>query len=160
MNKVRLFIVAMLCVPMALFAQDNIVKLSNGKLNATLNTGGNFTNEPEVKVESEAGMTQWEVDFGDHELEITGLKAPMTKAKVWQQLKKAAATKQEGLKLEVVSQDANHMLFKRTKDGEVGYRFMYAVTLKGKEYLINSDECDSLEDCKKLLVVAKTFKVL
>jgi hypothetical protein len=160
MNKVRLFIVAMLCVPMALFAQDNIVKLSNGKLNATLNTGGNFTNEPEVKVESEAGMTQWEVDFGDRELEITGLVAPLTKAKVMQQLKKAAATKKEGLKIEIISQDASHMFFKRTRDGEVAYRFMYIATQKGKDYMINSDECDSVEECKKLLVVAKTFKVL
>lgn len=156
------YIFLLLLVPTLLFAQ-NIVKtiaLDCAKFHATINNTTNFSDEPTIKVEeSEGRMKEVKIKFNsDARISIEPIPPGLTAKSIMSQFKSLAAKKQKDLVIKVLETGANHILISRTRDGKTIYKAMYIPTINKVTYLVSTNEVDSLENCKQLLVMAKTLK--
>jgi hypothetical protein len=154
---------AFLFITQIAIAQDastNIISLQSLGLNAELDTKGKFDSEVQMHADEEAGMKMYNLKFDDgNKLEITALKKPLTGAVMMKMAKDLAAKKQKNFTVKIIKQSTNELLIMRSTESKTIYKSMYVAKVKGKEYLISSDDVDDLQTAQDLLEVSKSFKV-
>jgi hypothetical protein len=147
-------------------AQDNsIIELKDYGLNWTMQNKYAYKVSEIQKDKSYMETPEIKIRFEDHpSMTITELRKPMSVPLFLSQTKKVLAQKSKGVKLTAKVNQGNAVLIERDYTGDDDratiYKFMYGVIIKGKHYLIESNECDTQKECEELLEIARSMKAL
>ncbi len=139
-----------------------LIELGPYGLKATMTNNGVSTVKEIEAGESDMKTKEVKVRFeNSNRLTITELKKPLTVPMFVKMTKQALNTKSKTVKLKAIINEGNAVLVERTyiESGEKIYKCMYGVIIKTKHYLIDSDEVNDVETCKKMLEIAKSFKM-
>lgn len=165
MMKKYLFL--LLLAPLVLFAQSNsIINLNEYGLNWTLEKNSKYVISEIKKEKSDLNTLEIKIKFDDYSsLTITELRKPLTVPVYINTFKKNLASKHSEVKLKAIVISGNAILFERDyissdDDRPTIYKCMYGIIYKGKHYLVESDECETVEKCQELLTMAKSIKTV
>lgn len=163
----RKYLFLFLFIPLVLFAQTNsTIQLKEYGLNWTLEKNAEYVVKEITKEKSDLNTLEIKIKFEDYSsLTITELRKPLTVPVYVNSFKKNLTIKHPEVKLKAIVNSENAILFERdyiSKDDErpTIYKCMFGIISKGKHYLVESDECETVEKCQQLLAMAKSIKAL